>query len=110
MLKITLAAMDGMAVTLKLEGRIAGRWVDELRKECNLCLAKGRKLLLDLSGVSFVDDQGIRVLKTIVGRQVTPVECSLFLSELFKKKGIPHLCQNYPKSNTKADRAQRNEK
>ena len=110
MLKITVTAMDGTTVTLKLEGRIAGKWVDELRKECNLCLAKGRELILDLSGVSFVDDRGIRVLKTMAGRQVTLVECSLFLSELFKKKEIPNLCQNYSKSHTKAERAKRNEK
>lgn len=110
MLKITVATMDGMTVTLKLEGRIVGKWVDELQKECDLCQSKGRKLLLDLSGVSFIDDQGIRVLKTIAGREVTLVECSLFLSELFKKKGIPNLCQNYSMSNVKTERAQKKEK
>jgi anti-anti-sigma regulatory factor len=110
MLKITVADKDETSVTLKLEGRIAGRWVDELRKECDLCRDKGKQLILDLSGVSFVDDAGIKVLKTLAGRQVTLTNCSLFLSELFKNNEIPNLCQNFSKSKTEPDRVQRNGK
>ena len=86
MLKVTRVAEGKKTVTLKLEGRIVGPWVDELKRECEMCLAKRSKLTLDLSGVNFVDDQGIEALKAMMGDRVQLTGCSLFLSGLLTGK------------------------
>ena len=84
MLKITQTAEDDTSITLKLEGRIAGQWVKELRSECERCLTRRSKILLDLFGVSFIDRQGVSTLKALMGQGVEVVECSLFISELLQ--------------------------
>ena len=56
MLKITTIAKDEKTVTLQLEGRIVGQWVHEVRRECEKGLAESSKVILDLSGVTFVND------------------------------------------------------
>jgi anti-anti-sigma regulatory factor len=89
LLKITKIAEDNRSVTLKLEGRIVGRWVNELKKECNKYLDKRSKQILDLSGVTFIDDQGIKMLKAMVGDQVELIRCSLFLSGLLENGHEP---------------------
>ena len=86
MLKVTHMAEDDKTVTLNLEGRIVGPWVDELKRECEICLAKRSKLILDLSNVSFVDNQGTKTLKDMIGDRVQLIGCSLFLSELLKEE------------------------
>jgi hypothetical protein len=66
MLRISTSE-DEKAVAIKLDGRVAGPWVDELVgawKAIAPRLAK-RKLLLDLRGVTFADEQGKRVLREI---------------------------------------------
>jgi anti-anti-sigma regulatory factor len=86
MLKLTLVQEDEKAVTLKLEGRIIGQWVNELKKECERCMGRGNRLILDLSGVTFVDVQGIRMLRAVCGDQVKLIGCSLFLSGLLENE------------------------
>jgi anti-anti-sigma factor len=65
-LRITVEQNSG-AVILKLEGRVAGPWVDELNRlweETAPNLAQ-RKLSLDLRETTYADASGIRVLQTI---------------------------------------------
>ena len=55
------------AIVLKLEGRLAGPWVEELDRvwiETAPSLQE-RKLSLDLRQTTFADAGGIRILKTI---------------------------------------------
>jgi len=86
MLKITTIAKDDKTVTLQLEGRMVGPWVQEVRRECEKGLAVSSKVILDLSGVTFVNDQGIKVLKALKGEDtVLLVCCSLFLSALLEE-------------------------
>ena len=82
MFKLTCEIVDEDTVTLKIEGRIVGRWVEELDAECKKCLAKKSKLVIDLSGVSFIDDRGIKVLKGMRGDRTRLTGHSLFLSGL----------------------------
>jgi ABC-type transporter Mla MlaB component len=54
-------------MTLKLEGRLTGPWVDELIRlwaQTSAARAK-RKVALDLRGTTFADAGGIRVLRSI---------------------------------------------
>jgi anti-anti-sigma regulatory factor len=84
MLRITPAITDEESTTLKVEGRVVGQWVDELRRECEQCLAARGKLVLDFSGVSFIDQQEVALLKALPSRRVQFVGCSLFLCGLLR--------------------------
>ncbi|NKE70281.1 STAS domain-containing protein [Candidatus Manganitrophus noduliformans] len=85
MLKVTRVAENDKTVTLKLEGRIVGEWIDMLERECKVCLGKRSKLILDLSAVGFVDKRGVEMLKAVQGDRVRLTGCSLFLSELLRR-------------------------
>lgn len=56
MLRITVITSD-KKVVLKLEGRLAGPWVDELRKTV-LLSAWCQPLEIDVSSLTFADDDG----------------------------------------------------
>ncbi len=84
MLKITHLAEDDTTVTLKLEGRIVGQWVEELRKECEIRLADQSQIILDLSGVSFADDEGIKTLRAMMDDRAELLGCSALLWGLIK--------------------------
>ena len=86
MLKITRISESADRVTLQLEGRIGGVWIDELRHECMSCLTQGRTLTLDLSGVQFVEASGIAMLRAMLDQHIQFVGCSLFLSGLLSQQ------------------------
>lgn len=65
-LRITVQESVG-GVTMQLEGKIIGPWVAELRRawESGREAIAPRPFTLDLSGVSFVDAEGIEALREI---------------------------------------------
>jgi anti-anti-sigma regulatory factor len=85
MLRITVVESSSEAVRLRVEGRVTGRWVEELRKSCDLqALSDGIRLTLDLADVSFVDPAGIELLKELRSRCVTLLSPSPFVAEQLK--------------------------
>ena len=84
MLKIVLRENPGKGATLHLEGQLIGPWVEELRRVGEPLLADGAELSLDLSRVSFVSREGVRALWELRDRQVTLLNCSLFVAEQLK--------------------------
>jgi anti-anti-sigma regulatory factor len=82
MLKITRIKTGDDTITLQMEGRIVEQWVDEISSECESICTRWTKIVLDLSGVSFVDDRGVEVLKSITCDRIQLTGCSLFLTEL----------------------------
>jgi len=65
MLKITVQK-DASLITLKLEGKVVGEWVDELERAW-LAQADGTKpVKVDLTGVTFVAVGGKRLLSWMV--------------------------------------------
>jgi ABC-type transporter Mla MlaB component len=85
MFKLTQAESNGSSsVTLRLEGRLAGPWVGEVRKACEKIIGEGRKLELDLTDVSFVDNAGVALLSHYQSRGVALADCSPFLREQLK--------------------------
>jgi ABC-type transporter Mla MlaB component len=66
MMKIT-TYKDGETLTLKLEGRLTGSWVEELKGcwQAAGAMHKVQRIRLDLSEVSFVDDEGKAALALI---------------------------------------------
>jgi anti-anti-sigma regulatory factor len=74
--------------TLKLEGQVRGRWVDELRRACCEALAAGgQHLTLDLADVSFIDTAGLALFEELADREVALANCSLFAAEQLKGVG-----------------------
>jgi anti-anti-sigma regulatory factor len=82
MLRITVVESSSEAVRLRVEGRVASGWVEELRRSCEVqALSDGIRLTLDLADVSFVDAAGIELLKELRIRCVTLVSPSPFVAE-----------------------------
>ena len=84
MLKISQAGKVNHSVTLKLEGRVVGPWVGELRQVCEALMTEGRALKLDLTDVTFADASGVSVLSSFKSRGVTLSNCSPFVEEQLK--------------------------
>ena len=81
MLKISRAGKANHSVTLKLEGRVVGPWVGELREVCETHLSEGRALKLDLTDVTFADADGVVVLTGFKTRGATLKNCPPFVEE-----------------------------
>lgn len=63
---------------LRVEGRIAGRWAEELRAAC----ADGATL--DLTWVTFVDPEGAEVLSALARRGVRMVRVPPFVATMLE--------------------------
>ena len=84
MLKISETGTPNHSVTLKLEGRVVGPWVGELRRICEPLLAEDRALKLDLAEVSYVDEEGVIALNSFKSRGVKLKNCSPFVEQQIK--------------------------
>ena len=89
MLKITVQETD-IKIEITLEGRIAGPWVEELRRIwIETCPRLGaRKLSLDLRNVTYSDAGGKQVLREIFAQTqaelVTSTPWTQYLAEEIK--------------------------
>jgi len=66
MLRITLTKAAHL-ITLKLDGRLSGPWVDELRKAWDAARDRysERPIEIDLTEVTFVGPDGLELLRTM---------------------------------------------
>ncbi len=87
MLRITVTDSTASSKEMKLEGRVTGATVPELRRLCQAALAHegGGRLTLDLADVSFIDDEGIGLFRTLGSHNVEVTRCSPFVAELLKE-------------------------
>jgi hypothetical protein len=85
MLRISEANEDGTADnTLRLEGHVTGPWVDELRRVCVAKLGVNghhASLVLDLTGVAFLDADAVALFRDLARRDVVFVNASPFIAE-----------------------------
>lgn len=84
MLKISEAKKADRILTLKLEGRVVGPWVDELRQLCEPLLVDETSLTLDLGEVSFADEPGVTLLAYLGRRGANLTKPSPFLAAQLK--------------------------
>ena len=90
MLRITVVESSASAVTLRVEGQIAGPWVEELRTTCNVHTAPHQvQLHLELEDASFADAAGVACIKELREHGVRLLRVSPFLTELFKNDSSP---------------------
>jgi anti-anti-sigma regulatory factor len=85
MLKITIAVLTTQGITLQLDGRLAGRWVELLRDTATSVLDEGLGVNVDLRNVCFIDCEGIALLKSLIDRGAHHVNAPLFVAEQIRK-------------------------
>ena len=85
MLKITKVALSNHETTLQLDGSVTGRWIGLLRETAESVLEEGMRLTLDLENISFIDCEGLVLIKRLIHRGVRQVNAPLFVSEQIRK-------------------------
>jgi len=85
MLKITKVVLARQEVTLQLDGRVTGQWVELLRETAELALGEGSRLNVDLENVCFIDCEGISVIKSLLDRGARHVNTPLFVAEQIRR-------------------------
>ena len=81
MLKIEIGEGRRDRVTVHLEGRLVGPWVDALRRACEDHLGRGGRLTVDFARVSFVDRDGVALCRRLRERHAHLQNCSPFVKE-----------------------------
>jgi hypothetical protein len=81
MLRIVRVDGAGGGTTLRLEGRLIGPWVEELRRSCDWIRGGETALTLDLAEVAFVARDGARLLRALIAGGVRVVNCPAFVTE-----------------------------
>jgi hypothetical protein len=81
-LKITEIARNDSGRTFKLEGKLLGPWVDELRNVCRQPLGRSERVGLDLAAVTFVNAAGAELLRDLIRQGIIITRCSAFVAEL----------------------------
>jgi ABC-type transporter Mla MlaB component len=76
------------SLTLKLEGKLGGPWVDELQNcwKDIAAGADGKAIKIELRGVSYVDYRGRNLLLRMVREGAALVECSDFIRQILDAK------------------------
>jgi hypothetical protein len=88
MLKITAITPMTQVCMLWLEGQLIGPWVKELERCCKDARANGGRLVLELAGVSFIDNDGLGFLQGLTDGAVTLINPSHFVAEQLKGAGL----------------------
>ena len=84
MLKITRAVLSNQEITLQLDGRVTGQWVELLRETADSLLKEGMRLNVDLKNISFIDCEGIALIRELIQRGVQHLNPPLFVAEQIK--------------------------
>jgi anti-anti-sigma regulatory factor len=83
MLIITEVSEDDKTVTLRLEGKIVNEWLLVLERACLYHSDnKNKTVLLDFSDVTFISDDGVKMLENIKNGRVKVTNCSPFIRSI----------------------------
>ena len=85
MLKITKVETSNQEITLQLDGRVTGQWIELLRDSAESVLEEEMRLSLDLKNICFIDCEGLAVIKSLMGRGVRQINAPLFVAEQLRK-------------------------
>jgi anti-anti-sigma regulatory factor len=85
MLKITRTVVSEKEITLQLDGRVSGQWIQLLRETAASVLNEGVRLSIDLKNISFIDCDGIALIKDLIQRGAQHINPPLFVAEQIRK-------------------------
>ena len=90
MLRITTSE-TGREVKFKLEGKLSGPWVSELQRcwQASTDIYKNKEIVVELSGVTFVDTSGKQLLNTISCQGGKLTGCGLVPKSLIEEIAEP---------------------
>lgn len=88
MLRITRFDDDPSQTLLRLEGKLTGPWVGELRRVVGE-LPDATRCRLDLAAVTYADSDGVQLLAELLRRGVAPVACSGLLAAMLPMESSP---------------------
>ncbi len=71
---------------LKVEGRIVSEWVGVLANESLALLQQSRSVVLDFSGVQYIDARGLETLKQIQTCNVRIVNCPALIQDMLNEE------------------------
>jgi anti-anti-sigma regulatory factor len=83
-LRISRVAGSSSWTTLRVEGRIVAELVAVLEQECRRALQDDRPVRLDLSGVTFIDDDGVATLRQLGAHELEIIDCPEFIEALLR--------------------------
>ncbi|MGD2294623.1 MAG: hypothetical protein PVF22_02150 [Candidatus Aminicenantes bacterium] len=64
---------------LLLEGKVSQQWLHELRSEIDKSLSEGKRLILDFSKVTYIDEEGAKLVSRPHYKNIEKRNCSLFI-------------------------------
>ncbi len=102
MIRITFVTRPGPKIRVVVEGRITKGSSVELATACLEHLSRGNHLVLDLSGVTFADSDGVALVRDLIKRGCILEECSELVRTLVEDRS-----PQSPKSNYACDENER---
>ena len=87
MLMITRSEGSDLTRTIKLEGKLVGPWIDELKLACGESLSSPERVCLDLCDLTFIDAAGARFLAGLIRDGARVIACSGFVAEMLHLNG-----------------------
>jgi anti-anti-sigma regulatory factor len=88
MLRLTRTTSPAGRVVLKAEGQIVGEYVALLAGECRGMGGRNGGVILDLAGVSYLDRDGVRLLRDLSADQVSLVNCPPLVEDLLTEEEL----------------------
>ena len=85
MLRITRMVGDDSVEFLKLEGTLQGPWISEAHGAHAFFASTASRVRLELSGLTFADDEGAGLLRELIRQGAQVVGCSSYIAELLKR-------------------------
>jgi len=77
-LRLKSCPSSDQKITLQLDGRVAGQWIELLRR---VGVGEGLPLTLDLENICFINCEGPAVIKSLMCRGVRQGNAPLFVAE-----------------------------
>ena len=88
MVRLTVVSQTPEEARRKIEGWVSGVDVGVLEEEGTRLLGETRRLILDLSGVRYMDREGLSLLERWSGDRLMLCGTSTFLHTLLEKHGL----------------------
>ena len=82
MFRISIAEEGPKEVVLRLEGRLVSEWLLVLAQECRQQLRLGRRVVLDVSGVTTIDPRSVQFVRTLQKCDVKVINPSVLTRDL----------------------------
>ena len=82
MLRITVQNKNTDLRILMLEGKVSKQWLEELQTEIEKSINDGKKLALDFSKVTYIDEAAAQWINQRHNKNIEKRNCSLFIRTL----------------------------